>query len=157
VTGLLGARPVASLVVGTGAVAVLDLTTKAAAPLAAPVAPGLVIPLTHDELSLGVATSAALVLVALMTVALLVAAGVAGHLVREGRVGVPGCALILGGALGNLIDRAASGAVHDFLVIGPVVVNLADLAVLAGVLTTGWALAHGVSHGPSVPAAAEGR
>ena len=156
-TGLPSARPLTSLVVGTGAVAVLDLSTKAVAPLAAPAAPGLVHPLTNDELSLGIATSAAPVLVALMSVALLVAAGVAGHLVREGRVGVPGCCLILGGALGNLIDRAASGAVHDFLVIGPVVVNTADLAILAGVATTGWALAHGVSHGHSAPAAAEGR
>ena len=137
---MLAAPPIKVLLIGTWAVAAIDLATKAAAPAMAPAAPWLLAPMSNDALSLGIADYATPVLVAGMTAGLLAAALVAVHLLQSARVDVVGCLLLLGGALGNLIDRAATGAVHDFLVAGPVVLNLADLAVLAGVMSIARAL-----------------
>ncbi len=78
---------------------------------------------------------------ALVGVNALIAAGIAGFLLRGGKmpgVRLAACTLMLSGAVGNLIDRLRfDGLVVDFLNlgIGPLrtgIFNIADLAIVAG-------------------------
>ncbi|KQZ88562.1 hypothetical protein ASD62_03780 [Phycicoccus sp. Root563] len=115
---------------GSGAVAGMDLLTKAVAQRRLPT-PSV---LTNDELSLGVAGGAAAVLVLLMALGVGVAAVVSCRAIAAGRVSWWPVALVLGGAGGNLVDRALNGSVRDFIPAGPVVLNVADIAVVVGMV-----------------------
>lgn len=74
------------------------------------------------------------ILLTLITVSLLVLAGMSFYLPKLGPGTQTALALILGGALGNWLDRVRLGAVVDFLdfQIWPVF-NLADTAISIGV------------------------
>ncbi len=74
-------------------------------------------------------------MVALITLALILLAGLFLRRMRLGSLGALGAGLLLGGALGNLLDRLIYGAVVDYLkllFIDFPVFNLADVAILLG-------------------------
>lgn len=74
-------------------------------------------------------------MVALITLALILLAGLFLRRMRLGGLGALGAGLMLGGALGNLLDRMIYGAVVDYLkllFIDFPVFNLADVAILLG-------------------------
>ena len=74
-------------------------------------------------------------MVALVTLALILLAGLFLRRMRLGGLGALGAGLMLGGALGNLLDRMIYGAVVDYLkllFIDFPVFNLADVAILLG-------------------------
>ena len=74
-------------------------------------------------------------MVALVTLALILLAGLFLRRMRLGGLGALGAGLMLGGALGNLLDRLIYGAVVDYLKLLFMdfpVFNLADVAILLG-------------------------
>lgn len=74
-------------------------------------------------------------MVALITLALILLAGLFLRRMRLGGLGALGAGLMLGGALGNLLDRMIYGAVVDYLKLLFMdfpVFNLADVAILLG-------------------------
>jgi signal peptidase II len=129
-------RSTARVIVG-GVVALIavDLATKLVAPAFSSGSPnGLIVPLRNPEFSLGTASAAFGVMLALATLGIAAAALVTVRPALRGELPawIPIC--VVGGALGNLVDRAAFGSVHDFIALGWIVVNVADIAVVAGLI-----------------------
>jgi lipoprotein signal peptidase len=117
-------------------VLVLDAGTKAAALFidSRHYGQGIILPVQNPDFSLGVASAAFPIMLALSTLGILMFGGYTAWAGARGVLPawIPG--LLIGGGVGNLADRSLFGAAHDWLDLGIVVVNLADLAVLIGLL-----------------------
>jgi lipoprotein signal peptidase len=117
-------------------VLVLDAASKAAAFALASRNYGqpVIFPVQNPDFSLGVASAAFPIMLALSTLGILSFGGYTAWGAVRGILPtwIPG--LLIGGGLGNLADRILFGAVHDWLNLGKVVVNASDLAVLVGIV-----------------------
>ena len=118
------------------AVLIVDAASKAGALVIASsnYGQGIILPVQNPDFSLGVASTAFPITLALSTLGILVFGGYTAWAAARGVLPawIPG--LLIGGGIGNLADRLLFGAVHDWLDLGKVVVNLADLAVLVGLI-----------------------
>jgi lipoprotein signal peptidase len=132
-----GVQRTATIVIG---VVVVDAASKAAALALASrdYGLGVILPVQNPDFSLGVASAAFPIMLALSTLGILAFGGYTTLAAARGSLPawIPG--LLVGGGIGNLADRVLFGAVHDWLDLGKVVVNLADLAVLVGFLGFAW-------------------
>jgi lipoprotein signal peptidase len=93
---------------------------------------GIILPLRNPDFSLGVASAAFPIMLAVSTLGILVFGGYAARAAARSSLPawIPG--LLIGGGVGNLVDRLFFGAVHDWFDLGKVVVNLADVAIFVG-------------------------
>ncbi len=131
----------AALVVG-GVIVVDQLAKILAVAVDAPV----VVQARNPGLVLGIFRAPVLVLLLGTFVVLATFLAVVGRWAVQ--VGISPCipALIAGGLVANALDRARFGAVRDFLATPWAIVNLADIAVLAGMVGLGVALAFRLHH-----------
>lgn len=136
-----GAQRTATIALG---VVVVDAASKAAALALASrdYGLGLILPVQNRDFSLGVASAAFPIMLALSTLGILAFGGYTTWAAARGSLPawIPG--LLVGGGMGNLADRVLFGAVHDWLDMGKVVVNLADLSVLVGFVGFAWLTCH---------------
>jgi lipoprotein signal peptidase len=117
-----------------GAVVIVDQAAKALAARGGP-------PAHNPGLAFGIAGGSARVLVVSSIVMLVVFLAVIGRWTVQVGISPSLPAVIVGGFAANVWDRVRFGAVRDIVVTPWAIVNVADIAVVAGVIALGIALA----------------